>query len=177
MDCPVRDKTFAREVLADKITNQKNLLGCRQFVGKGDVKAMGKLGILWAAAVAFDIIQTVPKFGALLRPWWGIFGGVDFRMKNAFFVGVIVKPLRPLIPQGIARAVCGSGNNAFDLRSSFDGMMKMKNRHIIPLPEGRVFTLKVYKRAFPAFLLCYDNINLFYCSTSKTWGSLICFFG
>jgi hypothetical protein len=123
MNCPVRDKAFAREVLADKITHQKNMLSGRQFVGKGDVKAMGKLGGFGAGALAFGIVKAVPKISAVLRPRGGIFWGVDFRMKNAFFVGVVVKPFRPFIPQGITRAVCGSGNNAFDLRSSFDGVM------------------------------------------------------
>ena len=63
-------------------------------------------------------------------------------MKDAFFAGVIVKPLCPFVSQSIARAISCGSNDALDVSSSFDGVMKMKNRHILPLPEGRGFTRK-----------------------------------
>ena len=69
-------------------------------------------------------------------------------MEHAAFLGIVVKALCLFIPQRIARTICGSGNDALDLRSSFDGVMKMENRHSLPPAGGRVFTLKVYKRAF-----------------------------
>ena len=151
MNRPVRDKALAGEVFSDEIAHKKNLLLGRQLVGQGNIEAMGKLGIVRAAAVSLDVIESVPKLGTVMNPQGGVFGGADFRMKHAFFSGVIVNPFRPFIPQGIACAIgCGS-NNALDVSSSFDGVMKMKNRQILPLPEGRVFTLKVYKRAFLPF--------------------------
>ena len=105
-------------------------------MGQGDVEAMGKLGILRPATVALDVIKPVPKFGAVVHPQGGVFGGADLRMENAVFAGVVVKALGPFIPQGIAGAISGSGNDALDLCSSFDGVMKMENRHILPLPEA-----------------------------------------
>ena len=136
VDRPVRDKAFSCKVLSDKIPHQKNLLGGRQLMGQGDVEAMGKLGILRPATVALDVIKPVPKFGAVVHPQGGVFGGADLRMENAVFAGVVVKALGPFIPQGIAGAIGGSGYDALDLRSSFDGVMKVENRHILPLPEA-----------------------------------------
>lgn len=68
MDRPVRDETLAGEVFADKIPHKKNLLCGRQLVGKCYIEAMGKLGILRTAAVAFDVIKPVPKLGAIVNP-------------------------------------------------------------------------------------------------------------
>ena len=78
VDRPDRDKALAREVLPDEIPYQENLLLGRQFVGQGDVEAMGKLGVIGAAALAFDVIETVPKLSTVMNPCGGVFGGADF---------------------------------------------------------------------------------------------------
>lgn len=69
-------------------------------------------------------------------------------MEHAVFLRIVVKAFCPFISQGIAGAISGSGNNALDLSSSLDGVMKMKNRHVLPLPEAGASHCKVYKRAF-----------------------------
>ena len=57
-------------------------------------------------------------------------------MEYAAFLGIVVNPFCLFVSQRIARTIGGSGNDAFDLRSSFDGVMKMENRHSLPLPEA-----------------------------------------
>ena len=59
-------------------------------------------------------------------------------MEYAAFLGIVVKAFCLFIPQRIARTICSSGDDALDLRLSLDGVMKMKNRHILPLPEAGV---------------------------------------
>ena len=68
MNRPVRDKTLASEVFAHEVAHKKNLLFGVQFVGQGNIKAMGKLGIIRAAAVALDVIKMVPKLAAIVNP-------------------------------------------------------------------------------------------------------------
>ena len=68
MNRPVRDKALASEVFAHEIAHKKNLLFGVQLVGQGNIKAMGKLGIIRAAAVALDVIKSVPKRGAIVNP-------------------------------------------------------------------------------------------------------------
>ena len=68
MNRPVRDKALASEVFAHEVAHKKNLLFGVQLVGQGNIEAMGKLGIIRAAAVALDVIKMVPKLAAIVNP-------------------------------------------------------------------------------------------------------------
>lgn len=132
MNCPIRDKALAGEVLVHEVADEKNLLRGRQFVRKGDFKAAGELRVIGSGAVTFDKLKSVPKFGPDRRPRRRVFRGPDFRVKNASLAAVVVNAPRPFVGEGIAGAIGRCGNDAADVRASLEIMMQVKNRHVFP---------------------------------------------